>query len=97
MTSKTRRSQLLNSHSLSTLRGRLLTHQTTMAGGSAEPEYIGYRMPVFVAIFTFVEVVVVAVRFYARSLTARRFAADDGLVIASLLGQFVAGGIALGE
>ncbi|KAI1140868.1 hypothetical protein F5Y05DRAFT_423768 [Hypoxylon sp. FL0543] len=64
---------------------------------SSDPDYIGYRLEIFVGAFTAVEIAAVALRFYARTLTVRSFGADDWLVAASLLGQIVAGAVAIGE
>lgn len=60
-------------------------------------EYIGYRLEIFVGLFTALEIIAVALRFWARSLTAREYGLDDWLVVVSMLGQIVAGGIAIGE
>lgn len=60
------------------------------------PEYVGYRLEIFIAVFTPLTVICVALRFYARSLTASKFDAGDWLIGAALIGQIVAGGIAVG-
>ncbi|KAI1408080.1 hypothetical protein F5Y13DRAFT_194673 [Hypoxylon sp. FL1857] len=62
---------------------------------SNDPENIGYRLEIFVGVFTVFEIAAVALRFYARTLTVRSFGADDWLVTASLLAQIVAGGVAI--
>ncbi|KAK3942539.1 hypothetical protein QBC46DRAFT_362544 [Diplogelasinospora grovesii] len=59
-------------------------------------EYIGYRVEVFVGVFAALQIAAVALRFYARSLTSKASDLDDWLVFISLLGQMVAGGIAIG-
>ncbi|KAK6821155.1 hypothetical protein PG987_015555 [Apiospora arundinis] len=59
------------------------------------PENIGWRLLVFVGVFTPLQLIFVALRFYARSLGASPWGWDDGLIIVSLLGQFVAAGIAI--
>ncbi|KAK6859568.1 hypothetical protein PG995_003204 [Apiospora arundinis] len=61
------------------------------------PENIGWRLLVFVGVFTPLQLIFVALRFYARSLGASPWGWDDGLIIVSLLGQFVAAGIAIGS
>ncbi|KAI1820266.1 hypothetical protein F4861DRAFT_76473 [Xylaria intraflava] len=68
-----------------------------MSGISASSEYIGWRVEVFVGVFTALEVILVSLRFYARSLTASQYASDDWLVLAALLGQFVQAGIVIGS
>lgn len=60
-------------------------------------DYIGHKLEIFVGFFTALQIVAVALRFWARSLTARPYGLDDGLVLISLLGQVVAGGVAIGE
>lgn len=59
--------------------------------------YIGWRLVVFVSVVTPLLVLVTALRFYARSLTSRRFGLDDWLVLIALFGQFGATGLAVGE
>lgn len=68
-----------------------------MTPPSTSSEYIGWRLEVFVGIFTPLQLIFVALRFYARSLASNPWAWDDGLIIIALLGQFVAAGIAVGE
>ncbi|KAJ0115015.1 hypothetical protein J7T55_001422 [Diaporthe amygdali] len=62
-----------------------------------DSEFIGNRLTIFVAVFTPLQLLTVVLRFYARSLTAHRYGVDDWLVMAALLGQFVATGIAIGS
>lgn len=59
--------------------------------------YIGNRLVIFVSVFTPLQILLTALRFYARSLTPRRYGIDDWLVLAALLGQLVLTGIAIGE
>ncbi|OTA54618.1 hypothetical protein K449DRAFT_389073 [Hypoxylon sp. EC38] len=66
-----------------------------MSNDLTQPDYIGYRLEIFVGVFTAFEIAAVALRFYSRTLTVRSFGADDWLVAASLLGQIVAGGVAI--
>ncbi|KAI0835423.1 hypothetical protein F5Y06DRAFT_134740 [Hypoxylon sp. FL0890] len=66
-----------------------------MSSDLTQPDYIGYRLEIFVGVFTAFEIAAVALRFYARTLTVRSFGADDWLVAASLLGQIVAGAVAI--
>ncbi|KID96524.1 hypothetical protein MAJ_07460, partial [Metarhizium majus ARSEF 297] len=63
---------------------------------NASPEYTGYRLEVFIAVFTPLTIIAVALRFYARSLTSKKIDSGDWLIIAALVGQIVAGGIAIG-
>ncbi|KAI1812805.1 putative alpha-xylosidase [Poronia punctata] len=67
----------------------------TTATAPSSPDYIGYRLEIFIGVFTALEVLAVALRFWARSLTVGRYDAGDYLIIAALFGQFVAGGIAI--
>ncbi|KAI1357673.1 hypothetical protein F5Y08DRAFT_323759 [Xylaria arbuscula] len=59
------------------------------------PEYIGYRLEAFIGAFTALEIVAVALRFWARSLSVSKYDAGDYLIIAALVGQVVAGGLAI--
>lgn len=59
--------------------------------------YIGTTLASFIAWYTPLQVIAVVGRYYARRLTARPRGPDDVLVLASLLGQFVAAGIAIGK
>lgn len=61
------------------------------------PEYTGYRLEAFIAVFTPLCIVAVALRFYARSLVVSKYDMGDWLIIAALVGQIVAGGIAIGK
>lgn len=63
---------------------------------AADSTYIGNTLVIFITCFTPLQILAVIGRLYARRLTARAQGADDFLVIASLLGQFVAAGIAIG-
>ncbi|KAF3003828.1 hypothetical protein G7054_g5470 [Neopestalotiopsis clavispora] len=67
----------------------------SVSGDSAE--YIGWRLEVFIGVFTPLVIAAVALRFYARSLTASKRDAGDWLILAALVGQIVAGGIAIGS
>lgn len=58
---------------------------------------IGWRLETFIAVFTPLCIGAVALRFYARSLTVERYSAGDALILAALVGQVVAGGIAIGK
>lgn len=64
---------------------------------NTSPEYTGYRLEVFIAVFTPLTIIAVALRFYARSLTSKKIDSGDWLIIAALVGQIVAGGIAIGK
>ncbi|KAI1483618.1 hypothetical protein F4774DRAFT_366040 [Daldinia eschscholtzii] len=61
------------------------------------PEYIGYRLEAFIGVFVPLTIILVSLRFYARSLSIGKYDASDWLVIAALIGQIVAGGIAIGS
>ncbi|KAI0172476.1 hypothetical protein GGR52DRAFT_590944 [Hypoxylon sp. FL1284] len=58
-------------------------------------EFIGDRAVVFVAVFVGIQIIAVALRFYARSLTTRRYGLDDWLVAASLLSMIINGALAI--
>ncbi|KAI2601708.1 hypothetical protein GGR54DRAFT_647121 [Hypoxylon sp. NC1633] len=60
-------------------------------------EYTGYRLKAFIGVFIPLQIIVVALRCYARSLTVTKYDAGDWLVIAALIGQIVAGGVAIGS
>ncbi|KAK9788049.1 putative Integral membrane protein [Seiridium cardinale] len=61
----------------------------------ASTEYFGYRFEVFIAVFTIFQIIAVVLRFYARSLTIHKYAVGDWLIVAALIGQVIAGGIAI--
>jgi hypothetical protein len=69
---------------------------TIMVDDLTSPEYIGWQLEVFIGVFLPLQVIAVAARFYAQSRADSKFGLDDWLVIASLLGQFVTGGICIG-
>ncbi|KAI3343634.1 hypothetical protein F4824DRAFT_507434 [Ustulina deusta] len=58
-----------------------------MSGNPSPPEYIGWRLEIFVGIFTALQVIIVYLRFYARSLTASPYGLNDWLVLAALFSQ----------
>lgn len=58
---------------------------------------IGWRLETFIAVFTPLCIVMVILRFYARSLTVGKYDTGDALIFAALIGQIVAGGIAIGK
>ncbi|KAK0610017.1 hypothetical protein B0T17DRAFT_603427 [Bombardia bombarda] len=60
-----------------------------------EPGYNGTSILILMPIFMFIDLVAVALRFYARSLTSQRCGLDDWLVLASLAGQAVLSSIAI--
>lgn len=64
---------------------------------SVSPVYIGYRLEAFTGVFTPICIVATALRFYARSLVVKHYDAGDWLIIAALIAQLVAGGIAVGK
>ncbi|KAL7625377.1 hypothetical protein AAE478_004594 [Parahypoxylon ruwenzoriense] len=68
-----------------------------MSNDRTSSEYIGYRLEVFLGVLVPVQIVLVALRFYARSLTASCYGLDDWLVVTSLLGQVLAAGMAIEE
>ncbi|KAI1175096.1 putative alpha-xylosidase [Nemania sp. FL0916] len=62
---------------------------------AASSDYIGYRLEAFIGVFTALEVIAVALRFWARSLSVARYDAGDYLIIAALIGQIGAGALAI--
>ncbi|KAI1283471.1 hypothetical protein F5Y07DRAFT_349786 [Xylaria sp. FL0933] len=59
-------------------------------------EDIAWQLIVFISLFTPLQVCLVALRFYARSLTKRRYDLADLLVVVALVAQLVATGIDIG-
>ncbi|KAI1771724.1 hypothetical protein F4818DRAFT_445055 [Hypoxylon cercidicola] len=59
------------------------------------PEFIGDREFIFVIVFIGIQIIAVALRFYARALTTRKYGLDDWLVIASLLSIIAIGALSL--
>lgn len=68
-----------------------------MADNPPSTHYIGTRLTIFLAFFTPLQIVLVALRLVARRLTVRSRGYDDFLVIACLLSQLVATGLAIGQ
>lgn len=68
-----------------------------MADTPPPTEFIGTRLTIFIAFFTPLQVVLVLFRFVARRLTVRSRGLDDWLVIACLLSQIMATGVAIGQ
>ncbi|KAI3335181.1 hypothetical protein F4824DRAFT_465033 [Ustulina deusta] len=64
-----------------------------MSGSLASQEYIGWKVDIFLGVFTPLVVLCVALRFYARHFTASRHSLDDWLVLAALLAQLVQTGV----
>ncbi|KAI1212190.1 uncharacterized protein F4807DRAFT_361876 [Annulohypoxylon truncatum] len=64
---------------------------------STSSEYAGWRLVVFISMFTPLQTAAVGLRFYARSLTRSSYGLDDWLVSGALLGQFIATGLAIGS
>ncbi|SPQ24469.1 9dc8e501-d636-4b41-b2a8-37bf5485b45f [Thermothielavioides terrestris] len=68
------------------------------ADPSSLSEYVGYRLTIFVCVFIPLQILAVALRFWARSITrGSSYGLDDWLVLVSLLCQLVACGIAIGS
>ncbi|KAI0164068.1 hypothetical protein GGR57DRAFT_274022 [Xylariaceae sp. FL1272] len=63
---------------------------------SDSSEYVGWRLIVFVSVFTPLQIALVALRFYARSLTKARYDIGDILVVIALLAGLVQTGISIG-
>lgn len=59
-------------------------------------DHTGYRLEIFVGVFTPLCIVAVALRFYARSLSASKYDAGDWLIAAALIGQIVAAALGIG-
>lgn len=68
-----------------------------MANDVLSSDYVGWRLYVFVGVFTPLQVGLVALRFYVRQFTSRTYGWDDWLVSAAILGQLAMAGIAIGE
>ncbi|KAI1748687.1 hypothetical protein F4782DRAFT_534127 [Xylaria castorea] len=67
-----------------------------MTDQAGRGEYVGWRLTVFISIFTPLQIAVVALRFYARSLTKFQFDLGDLLVLVALGCQLLATGIDIG-
>ncbi|KAI0438186.1 hypothetical protein F4803DRAFT_535869 [Xylaria telfairii] len=67
-----------------------------MSGTPPSSENIRWRLIVFISLFTPLQIAIVALRFYARSLTKFEYDLADILVIAALLAQILATGIDIG-
>ncbi|GAP87004.1 putative integral membrane protein [Rosellinia necatrix] len=59
-------------------------------------EDIGWRLIVFISLFTPLQIGIVAIRFYARSLTKFEYDLADALVVVALLAQILATGVDIG-
>ena len=68
-----------------------------MSAAHASTDYVGWRVEVFIGVFTPLTVLLVALRFYARSLTASRYGLEDWLVLFSLLAQLLQTGVIIGK
>ncbi|KAI1744666.1 hypothetical protein F4680DRAFT_405694 [Xylaria scruposa] len=62
----------------------------------SQGDYSGWRLIVFISVFTPLQLFLIALRFYARSLTKFRYDLADILVVIGLVSQFVATGIDIG-
>jgi hypothetical protein len=60
-------------------------------------EYVGWRLIVFVSVFTPLQISVVALRFYARSLTKFHYDIGDILVVVALVSGLVQTAFGIGE
>ncbi|KAI0483790.1 hypothetical protein F4859DRAFT_512428 [Xylaria cf. heliscus] len=68
-----------------------------MANDVLPSDYVGWRLYVFIGVFTPLQVGLVALRFYVRQFTARTYGWDDWLVSAAILGQLAMAGITIGS
>ena len=67
---------------------------------SSEPstdEHTGWQLAVFVGWFTPLQIGLVALRFYARSLTAAKYDLGDILIVVALVCQIIGTGVDIGE
>ncbi|KAI1332857.1 hypothetical protein F5Y16DRAFT_128603 [Xylariaceae sp. FL0255] len=60
-------------------------------------EYVGWKVEVFIGVFTPLVILLVALRFYARSLTTSRYALEDWLVLAALFAYLAETGLFIGS
>ncbi|OTB05030.1 hypothetical protein M426DRAFT_147117 [Hypoxylon sp. CI-4A] len=60
-----------------------------MLDDTSSVKCVGYRLEIFVYVFTPLEIAVVAGRFYAHKIASRPYGLDDWLVVAALIGQIV--------
>lgn len=68
-----------------------------MSAVHASMDYVGWRVEVFIGVFTPLTVLLVALRFYARSLTASRYGLEDWFVLFALLAQLLETGLIIGK
>ncbi|KAI8627305.1 hypothetical protein F5Y19DRAFT_486914 [Xylariaceae sp. FL1651] len=68
-----------------------------MSAVDASPDYVGWRVEVFIGVFTPLTVLLVALRFYARSLVASGYGFEDWLVLVALLAQLLQTGLIIGS
>ncbi|KAI0442665.1 hypothetical protein F4803DRAFT_350104 [Xylaria telfairii] len=68
-----------------------------MANDVLSSDYVGWRLYVFIGVFTPLQVGLVVLRFYVRQFTSRTYGWDDWLVSAAILGQLAMAGIAIGS
>jgi hypothetical protein len=69
-----------------------------MTGNLSSPEYIGWRLVVFTALFVPLQIIAVALRIYARRLViGPKLALDDALVILALIFQLIISAVGVGE
>ncbi|KAI1736252.1 hypothetical protein F4680DRAFT_262349 [Xylaria scruposa] len=68
-----------------------------MSAVHASADYVGWKVEVFIGVFTPLTVLLVALRFYARSLTAARYGFEDWLVLFALLAQLLQTGVIIGS
>lgn len=61
------------------------------------PEFTGDRAVIYIYVFTGIQIVAVALRFWARALTLRSWGWDDWLVGASLLSTIVYGAASISK
>ncbi|TRX94307.1 hypothetical protein FHL15_004774 [Xylaria flabelliformis] len=64
-----------------------------MSADVSSDENVRWRLIVFASIFTPLQIAIVSLRFYARSLTHSPFNLGDALVLVALLGALVQGGV----
>ncbi|KAI1324257.1 hypothetical protein F5Y16DRAFT_424186 [Xylariaceae sp. FL0255] len=62
----------------------------------ASADYAGWKLKIFITVFLPIQVAAVLTRSYSQNLIGANFGIDCGLVLASLVSQFVIAGVSLG-
>ncbi|KAI1329842.1 hypothetical protein F5Y16DRAFT_396950 [Xylariaceae sp. FL0255] len=67
-----------------------------MSGQAGLSESVGWHLIVFISVFTPLQLIIVAFRFYARSLTKAKYDFGDALILVALFCQLIQTGVGIG-